>query len=189
LLADALPNLFPEIRERKKRAFLMLYTNYGTLNRTAVEAHVDLRYHWLWMREDPVYAAAFAEAQKIGADLAEDTAYRIAIHGYERGVWYQGKRVGSETMYLPTMTLGVLNAAKPDKYKYRQEVEHTISPSLAALQQQWQVAAQQQSLPPAPQAIEAEYTPLDAAPPLDPIDRETYRLLDALNRQEPDDEP
>ena len=74
----------------------------------------------------------------MAADAAEDRIAELGMDGYEEGVWHQGQLVGTQRKYLPMLLLAYVNAAKSWKYRYRSEVEHTISPALLALQAQWQ---------------------------------------------------
>jgi hypothetical protein len=116
---------------------LMAYALSGQRKRAAELAGIDYSTHWHWLRKDPAYAEAFAEAEKMAGDVAEDKAYELAIEGYEEDVYHNGVVVGAQRKYLPTLLLAILNAAKPDKYKYRQETTQKFSDATQALMEKW----------------------------------------------------
>lgn len=181
-LPDA-PHLFRGITHPKKRAMLMAYSVCGVRRRASDMAHIDLRYHFRWLQDDPAYAEAFAEAERMAGDLAEDKIYELALNGAEETVYQQGRPVGTHIRYFPTLLLAAVNAAKPEKYKYRSEVEHTLNPTLLALQEQWQRAREQPqaALPPSYDA-EGQVVADGGAPVPGQTSREkTFELLDRLN--------
>src|SRR5262245_54110248 len=94
-LADGVP-LFPEITYPRKRAFLTAYVCCGSRQQAAKMIGVDPRNHWWWLSKDPAYAEAFARAERLAGDVAEDRVLELALEGYEEGVWYQGRRVGTQ---------------------------------------------------------------------------------------------
>jgi hypothetical protein len=129
---------FPEIRHRKQRAFLTAYSETGVMTDAAVIAGCDRRSHYHWLRTDPVYAAAFERAKDLAADVIEGEVRRRAIEGVEEGVWYQGKRVGTERRYSDRLLELMIRAKKPQEYKPQQSVEHGLSPAMQALYDEWQ---------------------------------------------------
>jgi hypothetical protein len=103
-------------------------------------------------------------------------------------------RIGEEEVVYPTLILAALNGIKPERYKYRVDTTHSVSPAMQALMQQWQ-ALREQPMPtrelPAGEVIEAESTPLKEPPaPRDRQQEWVFRSLDALNAipKDPDDE-
>jgi hypothetical protein len=132
------PPLFPTITHPKKWAFLAAFVLCGRPVHAATQAKIDVRSHFWWMQNDQAYAQAFGQAEQMAADMAEDKAFRRGIEGVAEGVWYKGERVGTETKYSDTVLLAILNAGKPQKYKYRVDQTHDMSPAMAALLQQWQ---------------------------------------------------
>jgi hypothetical protein len=154
---------------------------------------MDIRNHWYWLEKDEAYADAFARAVQLAADSLEDKLIELGMHGYEEGVWFKGELVGTERRYLPTLLMAAVNAALPEKYRYRTAVEHTISDSMRALQEQWQQQIDHPEPPPRrelPQAgyiIDVEHTPVkDSGVARSQSKAETFAMLDKLQGYEPE---
>ena len=99
------PPLFPEVTDAKKHALLVAYAKCGRITEASRAAKVLWRNHYNWIRDDPVYAAAFAEAKGLAVERLEDEAYRRA-------------EMGSDTLLI-----FLLKGAMPAKY--RERYEHT----------------------------------------------------------------
>ncbi len=72
--------------------------------------------HYDWIKSDPEYAKAFAEAEANSARSLEDEAVRRASMGIRKAVRYKGKIVGYETEYSDTLLLALLRANNPKKF-------------------------------------------------------------------------
>lgn len=114
--------LFPQIAQQEKRAFLAAFASTGRIRRASEAAQVNWRNHYNWLRDDPQYLDAFAEAQRIAADFFEDEAVRRATEGWERKVFHQGQHVDNEKVYSDVLLMFTLKGWKPEKYKDRAEV-------------------------------------------------------------------
>lgn len=114
-----------EIQHPKKRAFLAAFSECGNITQAAELADIDRTSHYRWVKEDPVYAAAFADAEEAAADRLEQEARRRAVEGVEEPVFHKGKVVGTVRKYSDTLLIFLLNGAKPEKYKQRTQTEHT----------------------------------------------------------------
>lgn len=88
--------LFGGIRHKKKRAFLIAFVTRGTVQAAAEAAKVHRDSHYIWLKTDPEYAAAFEEAEQMSADLLADEAFRRAVEGVHRPIYHGGKVVGYE---------------------------------------------------------------------------------------------
>jgi hypothetical protein len=100
----------------KQRAFLTAYTQGGTTSTAADLSGVSRRIHWYWL-EQPEYAAAFAKAQQMAGDLAEDEVYRRAFVGYEKPITYEGEITGHYTCYSDLLAMFHLKGLRPHKYR------------------------------------------------------------------------
>jgi hypothetical protein len=184
------PRLFPEITHVKKRAFLVAFVRCGSRQKAAELAGMDDRMHWYWLKTDPVYTAAFGRAEQMAGDRVEDRLYTLSLEGTRKGVYHQGVRVGEEDVVYPTLILAALNGIKPERYKYRVDTTHSMSPALAALMAQWQALRDQ--APPRQQAFPApqEYTDAevvllpDIQTPGRPSRDAVFRMLDRLNQRD-----
>jgi len=83
---------FPQIPQPKRRKVLAAMARTCNLLRACQIADVDPSTHYHWMREDPVYAAAFEIAKSRGADMLEAEAVRRAYQGIDEPVFNGGKR-------------------------------------------------------------------------------------------------
>lgn len=207
--------LFPEITHVRKRAFLMAFTMVLSIPKAAQLVGMDDRRHWEWLHKDEAYREAFARAQKIAGDRAEDRLYDVGLNGTKRGIYHQGVKVAEEEVVYPTLLLAIVNAALPEKYKYRQSTEVGLSPAMLAIHDQWHQLRLEQAEEtpralPAPEYIDVSpaHTPVPtpapapsrpwptwprspvAPQPAAPIDRRTltFQQLDALNQLRSSDE-
>jgi hypothetical protein len=123
---------FPHIALPKKRAFLVAYCQTGTVTHAAVAARVSRRTHVNWMKNDPAYALAFADAREHAGDLLEREAMRRGVEGVRRfkfspgGKPYRHPETGepySELEYSDTLLIFLLKGIRPEKY--RERYEHT----------------------------------------------------------------
>jgi len=72
-----------------------------------------------WRKEDPEFAAAWAEAMAIAGDLLEEEADRRGRDGYDEPVYYQGEERGTKRKYSDALLLARLKAVRPDQYRER----------------------------------------------------------------------
>ena len=72
-----------------------------------------------WRKEDPDFAAAWAEAMAIAGDLLEEEADRRGRDGYDEPVFYQGEERGAKRRYWDVLLLARLKAVRPDQYRER----------------------------------------------------------------------
>jgi len=71
---------------------------------------------------DAAFAAAWDQAIERGTDRLEDEARRRAVDGVEEPIIHNGKIVGSRLRYSDVLLITLLNARRPEKFKYRTEV-------------------------------------------------------------------
>jgi len=81
-----------KIRHPKKRAFLAAIANTASIVRAAEIVRMDRDNHYIWLKKDPEYAAAFEIAWKRGADGLEAEAVRRAHEGVIKPIFHGGKR-------------------------------------------------------------------------------------------------
>lgn len=81
--------------------FLACYRKTGSITKAAAAAKIDRAIHYRRLGKDPVYAAAFAEAEKEAKAFltqqaedriveAEDALFTRAVEGWDEPVTYQG---------------------------------------------------------------------------------------------------
>lgn len=114
----------------KKEAFLAAVAEIGTIKKAAEASGCDRHYHAKWLREDPEYRDRFIDAMDQAADRMEEEAIRRAVDGVRVYKFHNGKpiidpRTGQqyfEDVRSDTLLMFLLNGARPEKYKYRQEL-------------------------------------------------------------------
>lgn len=109
-------------RAANKRRFLASIALTGNVGISAAQIGIHRATHYVWLKEDPDYAAAFAAAMEDAADHLEAEARRRAVEGWIEPVFYRGKEVGGVRKYSDTLLIGLLKGARPEKYRDR--VEH-----------------------------------------------------------------
>jgi hypothetical protein len=72
---------------------------------------------------NPEFAAAWENALQEGVDLLEEKARQRAFGGIERNVYYQGKVVGKQKEYSDGLTMFLLKAHRPEKYRDNQDIK------------------------------------------------------------------
>lgn len=106
----------------KKRAFLQAFRIMGTIYHAAQQAQVHRRTVLRWKKEDPVFRAAFNEAAEDATDIVEGQARVRANAGVKKTVYYKGKAVGHQLEYSDTLSIVLLKAYRPDKFREHYEV-------------------------------------------------------------------
>lgn len=88
----------------KQRAFLKAYVEAGGIVASAARlARVHRSDHYLWLKQEAAYAAAFADAHEEACELHEAEVYRRGVVGIQEPVVYQG-----ELTWLPKFEKGKL---------------------------------------------------------------------------------
>lgn len=76
-----------------------------------------------WRDSDPEFAEAWDIAMKRGVIALEDEAHRRAFEGVEEPVFYRGDECGTVRKYSDTLSIFLLKAHNPDKYRENSKVE------------------------------------------------------------------
>lgn len=98
-------------------AFLAAYVACGNITAAAAAAGLTRDAHYWWMRELDGYADAFRRAELMSADVMEAEAYRRAVEGVDKPIYYKGQRVDTIKDYSDVLLIFKLKGAKPEKYK------------------------------------------------------------------------
>ena len=108
-----------------KKRFLESLKEYPNVSAAIRKCRLERTTMYKWRKEDPVFAAEWAEALDEGMEVLEDEAVRRADKGWLEPVFFQGKKCGSIRKYSDTLTIFLLKGTKPNKYRERSEVKHT----------------------------------------------------------------
>jgi len=69
--------------------------------------------------KSPLFALRVKICKEIGAEALEAEAFRRAVKGVKRDIFWQGGVCGTETVYSDMLLTFLLKGAKPEKYKER----------------------------------------------------------------------
>ena len=120
----------PVFNETLKQAFLdtLRETCNVTLSAQAVGIATGTAYKH--RKDDPLFAERWDEALAEGIDLLEHLAHKRAFQGVEEPVFNKGEVAGFVTKYSDSLTMFLLKAHRPDKYRERSEVKQQVSGDL-----------------------------------------------------------
>lgn len=84
-------------------------------------------------KEDPIFAEQWDEALQEGIDLLEQKAHERAFNGVDKGIYHQGMMVGTEKQYSDGLTMFLLKAHRPDKYRERSSIDQNVSGGMSLI--------------------------------------------------------
>lgn len=117
-------------RQRARALFLDELRQRGNVKDAAAAAGIARRTAYQWRDADEEFAAAWVEAIEEAADAMEREAWRRAVDGFDEPVFGrigrdQDGEVGTIRRYSDSLMQLLLKAHRPEKYRERQQVEHT----------------------------------------------------------------
>jgi len=116
------------IRTPKKAAkFLAALRRTGNISRACKAEGIGRTAAYAWREVDLKFAERWDEALEEGIDNLEQEAYRRAYAGTLKPVFHQGKKCGSVKEYSDTLTIFLMKAARPEKYRERLDHKHEFS--------------------------------------------------------------
>lgn len=120
------------INSKEKNEFLNYYIQLGTISAAAKEAKISRQTHYDWLKNDKrnEYHRAFAQAEKMAADLLEEEAWRRAVTGDLRVVYYKGENVGEQRVYSDQLLALLLKGRKP-QYKESAEINASVTVNMS----------------------------------------------------------
>lgn len=110
---------------KKQEAFLAALAQRGNVSEACQAAGIGRRTVYQWRDADKDFAAAWDGALDEAADTMEREAFRRAVEGTEKPVFQQGQEVGRIREYSDTLLIFLLKAARPEKYRERQQIEQS----------------------------------------------------------------
>ena len=113
--------------EHLKAAFLDELRESANVTVAARAVGITLGTAYKHRREDALFAERWQEALDEAVDMLEHEAHRRAFHGVDEPVYYQGLEVGAVRKYSDSLTMFLLKAHRPDKYRERSEVKQELS--------------------------------------------------------------
>ena len=115
---------------KAKNAFLNALVEVGTIKDAAAKADISRQTHYRWLKEDQDYADAYAEAYRQAGDILEEEAWRRAVEGDTRVVYYKGEKIDERRVRSDELLALLLKGRKP-MYRETQKVEVNNNISVA----------------------------------------------------------
>src|SRR5262245_49766766 len=158
MLPNGSSRSFAQVRTPKQRAVLQTYARSGQITTACAAAAVHRTMHYYWMRTDPAYAEAYAEAHAMVADLLEAEATRRAL-GWEETAYTSDGTPYTIRKYSDTLLIFRLKAAKPEQYRdvAKRDERSEVSELLKAVLLELIERPPSRNVTPAP---EAEWAPV-----------------------------
>jgi len=113
---------FDAISAPKKRAYLLALSRTGVILRACKAAEISHALPWVWRQDDEVFVLLEQQARKLGAEVLVQEAYRRAVEGIDKPIYYEGKRVDTLREYSDTLLIFLMKGALPDIYRERYEI-------------------------------------------------------------------
>lgn len=113
-----------------QKGFLSVLRESGNVRLACEAANIDRSTAYARRHADAEFAVAWNDAMEEAADLLEAEAWRRAYDGWEEPVYGRvGKdrdgQVGLVRKYSDSLMQTLLKGHKPEKYRERQNIEHT----------------------------------------------------------------
>src|SRR5262249_34983239 len=102
-----------------KEIVLAMLANGATYAVAAAAIGAHRRTIIKWPDRDEEFAQRWKEAIEEGADKLEEEAFRRAVKGIDRPVFYQGRIVGYVKEYSDYLLIRLLQAKRPEVYRAR----------------------------------------------------------------------
>ena len=118
------------ITEAHKEIFLDALRDTCNVTLAAKAAGFSSGAFYQHRQRDPLFAERWQEAEAEGVDLLEAEAHRRAFEGNDEPVFYKGMECGYVRKYSDSLTMFLLKAHRPDKYRERSEVKQELSGGL-----------------------------------------------------------
>jgi len=114
-------------RRQVQHAFLENFAQFGIMAHACREVGIGSRQTvYQWLESDPVFAAAYAEAEAKALAVLEREAHRRAVEGspYTRTSYWHGEPVGTDykVEYSDALLTTLLRARAPEKYREQSAV-------------------------------------------------------------------
>lgn len=117
-------------REESQKDFLDALAQRGNVYAACKIAKVGRRTVYEWREDDAAFRQAWEDALKVAVQVLENEAWRRAAKGTLKPIYQNGVKVGTVREYSDRLMEFLLRGAAPEKYRERQQVEHSGSAKL-----------------------------------------------------------
>lgn len=144
-------------------AFLVQLASHGLLNRAAAAVGTTAGQVKKRMEESIEFETAVEEALEAATDALEFEARRRALEGVEKGVYYKGELVTTETQYSDSLMIKFLEAKRRNQFGNKTEVTGAGGQPLTVNIRTFPTPSEQAS-DPLPHIIDAVILPTTSTP-------------------------
>lgn len=130
--------------------FLRQLKSHGLINTAATTAGVSRRTVDRLRENSAEFDYAVEDALEAAADELELEARRRAVEGVDKGVWYQGENVGTETVYSDQLLTTLLKAKRADEFAERKQITGAGGAPLTVVVRSFGDSSEQQTAPQEP---------------------------------------
>jgi hypothetical protein len=117
----------PNFTEGLKHVFLDTLRATCNITLAAQAAGVSSSTCYHHKKIDPLFSERWDEALNEGVDLLEAAAHKRAFEGVDDPVFFKGEEVGSVRKYSDALTMFLLKAHRPDKYRERSQIDQNMT--------------------------------------------------------------
>lgn len=117
----------PAFTEALKGVFLETLRKTCNVTLAAQAAGVSSSTAYKHRQDDVIFAERWDEALSEGIDLLEAKAHQRAFEGVNEPVFWQGQEIGFVRKYSDGLTMFLLKAHRPDKYRERSQVDQNVT--------------------------------------------------------------
>jgi hypothetical protein len=114
-----------KLTPKKRREFLTALSESCNVTASAHAAGLSRQRLYELRRENPDFAVEWDNAVDEAVDKLELEARRRALQGVRKPIYYRGSKVGSTQEYSDLLTIFLLKAHRPEKYRERVSAELT----------------------------------------------------------------
>ena len=109
-----------KLTAKKRERFIEVLSESANVTLAAQAIGMARAYMYEVREQDPAFAALWDDALQMAADAMEQEAWRRAMQGTDKPVFYQGVECGHIKEYSDTLLMFRLKAIRPEQYRDNQ---------------------------------------------------------------------
>jgi hypothetical protein len=113
--------------DRARENFIATLAQFCNVSEAARAAGIARSTAYEWREDDAEFAALWDEAEQAAADKLEREAWRRAVEGVDKPIYYQGDKIDTCKEYSDRMLEILLKGHRPEKFVDRIKAEHSGS--------------------------------------------------------------
>lgn len=126
-----------DVTLRRKRLYLEALAKVGVITYAAKVAGISRQTVYEWLEADPDFARRHQEALLESTERMEQEAWRRAVLGTTKPIYYRGRRIGTLREHSDTLLIFMLKARKPETYRERVDVDARVKQQVTLAPDEW----------------------------------------------------